>query len=47
MALSYYCSPCRMYYREAELAPGKACPECRRPCKPRLILAGQQMGAPQ
>ena len=44
--LAYYCKPCTFYYRELELTKGKTCPECKAPVKPRMILGGQIMGAP-
>ena len=43
--LAYFCEVCRMFYREVELLPEKRCPECRGVVKPRLVLAGQVMGA--
>jgi predicted Zn-ribbon and HTH transcriptional regulator len=42
--IGYYCAACTFYYREIELLTGKRCPECKEPCKPRLILAGQVIG---
>jgi NAD-dependent SIR2 family protein deacetylase len=42
--IGYYCAACAFYYRESELQGEKRCPECKGPCKPRLILAGQVMG---
>lgn len=44
--IAYYCTACTFYYRESELQGDKRCPECKGPCKPRLILAGQVMGQP-
>lgn len=43
--IAYWCQPCQMLYREAELLAEKRCPECREPCRPRLVLGGQVMGA--
>lgn len=42
--LSYFCQACQFHYREAELLPGKRCPECKAETKPRLVLGGQVMG---
>ncbi|KKM78769.1 hypothetical protein LCGC14_1356730 [marine sediment metagenome] len=44
--LTYFCSACQFYYREAELLKNKQCPECRGEVKPRLALGGQVVGAP-
>jgi hypothetical protein len=43
--IAYWCQPCAMFYREVELPAGKRCPECKGPCRPRLVLGGQVIGA--
>ena len=42
--LSYYCKPCKFFYRQVELGKGNSCPECGTETSPRLVLAGQVIG---
>lgn len=42
--LGYFCRPCQLYFREADLLKNKLCPECKKTTEPRLILCGQVMG---
>lgn len=42
--LAYFCVECAMHLREAELLPGKRCPECKRAVRPRMVLCGMVMG---